>query len=189
MNKEHIEHAGISKYQYQPQFDRKCNFKDNPLILSYHYPELNRRFHRQVSDYVEADGNSIEHVSKPNSLISQDPPFFSFYQGDFERIGAHILDCYGSFKDFNIITNIPYGKQVLHPKQAKNMKRKVEKGIVDSNKLKYQNSELQNLFRRFGRFCEVYGKSMDDNIYVVARKMKFSNPFSFEKFSNIGWET
>ena len=30
---------------------------------------------------------------------------------------------------------------------------------------------------------------MNNNIYVVARKMKYSNPISFIKLSNCGWKS
>jgi len=30
---------------------------------------------------------------------------------------------------------------------------------------------------------------MDNNIFVVARKMKYGNPLSFQKLSNCGWKT
>ena len=151
MNREYIDHAGVYKYRYHPEFDRKCNFKDNPLILSYHYPEMNRKYHTQISDYIENDGRAIQ-ISQANHLISHDPPFFCFYQADFETVGAHILDCYGSFEDFNIITNIPYGKQVLHPKRAKNIRKKIKMDKMDPDKYKYKNVALQQLFRRFGKF-------------------------------------
>lgn len=188
MFKESIDQAEIHKYRYHPDFDRSCNFKDNPLIPSYHFPELNRRYHPQISDYVRSGDSAIE-VKSTNPLISHDPPFFSFYQGDFETIGKHLLECYGSFEDFNIITNVPYGKQVLHPKRAKNVSKKVEKGLMSAEDMKQQYSGLQNIFRRFGKMCASIGPQMDDNIYVVARKMRHSNPLSFEKLSNIGWDT
>lgn len=73
--REYIDRAQISRYRYHPNFDRKCDFKDNPLLLSYHFPELNRTYHEQLSDYAESNGKAVS-VSRPNSLISQEPPFF-----------------------------------------------------------------------------------------------------------------
>jgi len=83
---------------------------------------LNRKHHHQISDFVEADETQIT-TAKPGSLTFQDPPFFSFYRGDFETVAEHIMNCYGSFKDFNIITNVPYGKQVLRPRRAKQLRK------------------------------------------------------------------
>jgi 23S rRNA G2445 N2-methylase RlmL len=187
MFRDYVDQAELYKYRHHPNFSRNCNFKDNPLILSYHFPELNRKHHEQISDFVEAEGAEIA-TARVNSLVTQDPPFFSFYKGDFETIAHHILECYGSFKDFNIITNVPYGKQVLHPKRAKNLNKKVEKGIVPAEDVKYQYSAIQNTFRRFGKLCEAIGPQMDNNIYVIARKMRHSNPMSFEKLSNVSWD-
>jgi 23S rRNA G2445 N2-methylase RlmL len=185
--KEHVENAEIYKYRYQPNFDRTWNFRDNPLLYSYHYPELNRQHQEQLTDFVESSERAVSHA-KQNSLISQDPPFFSFYKGDFEAVGQHLLSVYGSFKDFSIITNVPYGKQVMHPKQSKNFKRKIGKDLVDS-KQKYQYSSIQDTFRRFGRLLTQIGPQMDDNVYIVSRKMRFSNPMNFTKLTNVGWDT
>jgi hypothetical protein len=91
MFRDYIDNAGISQYRHAYQSSRECNFKDNPLIPSFHFPDLNRRHHAQISDFKEDDGKAIS-VARPGSLITQDPPFFSFYKGDFETVGQHILN-------------------------------------------------------------------------------------------------
>ena len=157
------------------------------MILSYHYPELNRKYYNQISDYVESNETSVS-LPKVGSLIEQDPPFFSFYKGDFEVVARHIRECFGSFEHFNIVTNIPYGEKVMQPKRAKNTKKKIEKGIILAEDQKLEYSEIQNLFRRFGKLALHIAPEMNDNIYIVARKMRNSNPLSFERYSNAGWD-
>ena len=90
MFRDYIDNAGISQYRHSYENTQQCNFRDNPLIPSYHFPDLNRRHHQQISDFVQDDGNAIS-VARPSSLIVQDAPFFSFYKGDFETVGQHIL--------------------------------------------------------------------------------------------------
>ena len=187
MFKDYIHQAEIHKYRYSPTMSRKWNFKDNPLILSYHYPELNRKYYNQISDYVESNESSVS-LPKVGSLIEQDPPFFSFYKGDFEVVARHVRECFDSFEHFNIVTNIPYGEKVMQPKRAKNTKKKIEKGIILAEDQKFEYSEIQNLFRRFGKLALHIAPEMNDNIYVVARKMRNSNPLSFERYSNAGWD-
>lgn len=155
------------------------------MLYSYHYPGLNRAHFQQIPDFVETNEKAVS-VNRQNSLISQDPPFFSFYKGDFDTVAHQIISWYGSFKDFNIITNVPYGKQVLHPKQVKNINKKTDKGLIEGNK--YQFAAIQNTFRRFGKLLKEIGPEINDNAYVVCRKMRHSNPMSFEKLSNIGWD-
>lgn len=157
------------------------------MILSYHYPELNRKFYNQISNYEESSESAVA-TQKAGSLIEQDPPFFSFYRGDFEVVARHLRECYGSFEHFNIITNVPYGDKVMSPKRAKNTKRKVEKGIIPAEEQKYEYAGIQNLFRRFGQLALHIAPEMNDNIYVVARNMRNSNPLSFERYSNAGWD-
>ena len=79
-----------------------------------------------------------------------------------------------SLKDFNIVTNVPYGNQVLSPKELK---------IKGDELVDYQ--PIQTTFRRFGKFIK---ENEMDSTYVVAWKMNYSNPLSFEKYSNVIWD-
>ena len=45
---------------------------------------------------------------------------------------------------------------------------------------------IQNTFRRFGSFLE---NNKIKDAYIVARRMAYANPMSFEKYSNIMWDT
>ena len=89
--RDYIDKSGIANYRHHPNFNRTCDFKENPLIPSYHFPDLNRRHHQQLSDYVEGKGSELV-SSKPGSLMSQEPPFFSFYRGDFETVAGHLMN-------------------------------------------------------------------------------------------------
>ena len=169
MFRNYIDQAEIHKLRYNPNMQRRWNFKDNPLILSYHYPELNRKHYNQISDFKESNENAVS-TQKIGSLIEQDPPFFSFYRGDFEVVARHIRECYGTFENFNIITNVPYGEKVMHPKRAKNTKRKLEKGIISAEDHKHEFSDIQNLFRRFGKLWLHIAPEMNENIYIISRK-------------------
>ena len=54
-----------------------------------------------------------------------------------------------NFKDFTILTNVPYGVQ------SKTMQR-------------HSDSDLQNLYRRFGRFLTKNLAHLEKNTFVVA---------------------
>jgi len=88
--KDHIEQAEIYKFRHHPNFNRESNFKDNPMLYSYHYPGLNRAHFQQIPDFVETNEKAVS-VNRQNSLISQDPPFFSFYKGDFDTVAHQII--------------------------------------------------------------------------------------------------
>lgn len=50
---------------------------------------------------------------------------------------------------------------ILHPKAAKNLKKKIEKGIINKNENSFKYSDLQNTFRRFGRFWKEFSKNQN----------------------------
>ncbi|CAI2363892.1 unnamed protein product [Moneuplotes crassus] len=187
MIKDYIYNSGIPFYRHNPSFSPTCSFKDNPLLPSYHFPPLHRHHQDQLPSPTSPSTTLTS--SQPGSLTTQAPPFFSFYKGDFEAVAHQIHSTYGSFKDFSIITNVPYGKQILHPKQAKNLDKKMAKGIIDQKKRGYQYTGIQDVFRRFGHLCNQIAPEMNNEIYVVARKMRYSNPLAFTRLSNCGWKS
>jgi len=119
--------------------------------------------------------SSFEIKSNPMTFCRhfKDPnPYLSIFHGDFQTIGSYISQSV-DIKEFTIVTNVPYGNQVLKPSEVKS-----KTALVNY-------SPIQNTFRRFGRFLK---ENQISKTYVVSRKMQTSNPLSFERFSNLIWD-
>lgn len=129
---------------------RTHQFINNPLILSSHWP-------RPPTDSTHLI--NFKDTSRPQVV--------SVYHGDFQDIGYKLAEATDSFKDFTILTNVPYGVQ-SHAKQRQT------------------DTDLHHLYRRFGRFLRLY-PSLEHNTYVVAQAHHYGHKLSFEKFSNCGW--
>lgn len=118
--------------------------------------------------------------------------FTSLYHGDFEKIGDLLQEKTDGFKDFTLLTNIPYGVQ---------SREKQHTSIRDT----------QNLYRRLGRFIQRVSVPVQEtttieasqselsvirhdslrnleHAYVLARSTHFGHELSFEKYSNSGWQ-
>ena len=63
----------------------------------------------------------------------------SLYHGDFEKIGHQLAERTNGFKDFTILTNVPYGVQSATAQKT---------SVYDT----------QTLYRRFGKFIRIYLK-------------------------------
>jgi len=148
---ENIENSQVGQFPPHSNFE----ISSNPITFVRHFPN---------SKTLLGDA-SIQETYKS--------PYLSLYHGDFQTIGSYISQ-FMDIKDFSIVTNVPYGNQILSPKAVKQSKDE----LLDYN-------QIQSMFRRFGRFLK---ETELKDAFVIARKMQYSNPLSFEKYSNLIWD-
>ena len=55
-------------------------------------------------------------------ISTGDNVYLSLYNGSFNQIGLSLCEMTDNFKDFSIISNIPYGKQSID-KAGQNLKK------------------------------------------------------------------
>jgi hypothetical protein len=66
---------------------------NSPLTFAKHWPNAN----------VEGENQLIDFSTKNK------PTFLSLYHGDFEKVGKQLAPITSNFKDFTLLSNIPYG--------------------------------------------------------------------------------
>ncbi|CDW76469.1 UNKNOWN [Stylonychia lemnae] len=135
---------------------RLRGFINNPMIFSSHWPKYSYDENGEAATSVLMDFKQTDR----NQLLS-------LYQGDFQSIGSQLASLTENFQDFTILTNVPYGEQ-------------------SKEKQRHTDTDLQNIYRRFGKFIRNY-PSLEKNTFVLAQSHHYGHKLSFEKFSNCGW--
>ena len=59
-------------------------------------------------------------------------------------------------------------------------------GVQSKEKQRQTDTDLHNLYRRFGKFLRFY-PNLEHNTFVLAQAHHYGHKLSFEKFSNCGW--
>ena len=120
---------------------RKHGYINDPLILSSNWPK----------PFTRAEDGTVLMSSASQLMNFQQQErdlVLSVYHGDFQLIGHRLAENTKGFEDFSILTNVPYGVQ-------------------SKEKQRQTDTDLHNLYRRFGKFLRTY-PALEHNSFVLA---------------------